>query len=84
MKIPRIAISIATCLLLTATLTVSAGGDKNAYNNPNGSPEDSEFSAPYMNMGTGRVLVYCEEGETLIIVPMGSDAAEAVCVSTDE
>ena len=84
MRNPRIVISIATCLLLTATLSASAGGDKNTYNNPNGSPEDSEFSAPYMNIGTGRVLVYCEEGETLTIVPIGSDAAEAVCVSTSE
>ena len=77
-KLAIVAAFAAAALIASAAL--SAGGDKNAVNNPNGSPADATFDSPYINGGDGRVLVYCDEGETLVLTPIGSTSAEATCV----
>lgn len=69
---------------LALPLSLAASGGKNAYNNPNGSPADGDFSAPYVNAGDGRMLIFCDEQETLIMKPLADGSIEVVCVPTDE
>ncbi len=71
----------ALCALsVVFAMPAFAGGDKNAYNNPNGEPSSGDFEAPYVNQGDGRVMVFCAEDEKLVVTPIDSGAVEAVCV----
>ncbi|UHD17931.1 hypothetical protein [Thiocapsa bogorovii] len=57
-----------------------AAGGKNAYNNPTGDPAEDTYQTPYTNVGEGRIMVFCAEGETLVVTPAEDGAVEAVCV----
>ncbi len=57
-----------------------AGGDQNAYNNPTGDPPDDTYQTPYANTGDGRIMVFCAEGEVLVITPAEGGAVEASCL----
>jgi hypothetical protein len=61
-----------------------AGGGKNAYNNPSGSPDDATFETPFANTGGGRMLVFCAEDETLVTLTMADGSLELTCVPTDQ
>ncbi|NCA89075.1 MAG: hypothetical protein EOM92_09190 [Gammaproteobacteria bacterium] len=76
--------AVMVVLGLVLPLTLAASGGKNAYNNPNGSPADGDFDAPYVNAGDGRMLVFCDEQETLIMKPLGDGSIEMVCVPVDD
>ena len=80
----RVTLGVLTVLGLALLLLLGASGGKNAYNNPNGSPADGDFDAPYVNAGDGRMLIFCDEQETLIMKPLADGSVEAVCVPTDE
>jgi len=80
----RVTLGVLTVLGLALPLTLGASGGKNAYNNPNGSSADGDFDAPYVNAGDGRMLIFCDEQETLIMKPLADGSVEAVCVPTDE
>ena len=75
--------------LLAAIIAISAGtqvlavGDKNAYKNPTGEPDDGEVLPPYSNKGDGRTLVFCGENETLVVTPVDEGAVELQCIPTD-
>jgi hypothetical protein len=71
-----VALGAAAALCSTSLL---AGGDKVAANNPVGDPPDDTYQEPYANQGDGRMLVYCEDGEVLVINPVDPGAAELVC-----
>lgn len=77
-------LSLTALLSLAMSLPAAAEGGKNAYNNPNGDPDDDTFEAPYVNAGDGRVMVFCAEGETLVLTPVSTGAAEATCVPAGE
>ncbi|MCC7276822.1 MAG: hypothetical protein IT487_00705 [Chromatiaceae bacterium] len=73
---------LATVIVLVATPQTFAGGGKNAYNNPSGSPDEDTFETPYANTGGGRMLIFCAEGETLITLSMADGTLELTCVPT--
>ncbi len=73
---------LATVIVLASAPQAFAGGGKNAYNNPSGSPDDDTFETPYANTGDGRMLVFCAEDETLITLAMADGTLELTCVPT--
>ena len=76
-------VSLAAVTLAFAT-PLTAGGDKNAYNNPNGEPSSSTFSPPYANYDSdGRMMVFCAEDELLVVVPAEGGALEVICQPAD-
>jgi hypothetical protein len=70
--------AVAAAIALSGTQLL-AGGDKMAYGNPTGDPAEDTYQNPYASQGDGRLLIYCEEGETLVIVPVETGMAEATC-----
>ena len=76
------ALAAIICLLASAPLW--AGGDQNAENNPNGSPGSDTFEAPYVNPDGGRVLVFCEDGEKLVVTPQGSGEIDVICLPAED
>ena len=76
--------SLAAVICLMASAPLWAGGDMNAANNPLGSPDDDTFEAPYVNPDGGRVMVFCEDGEKLVVTPMGSGVIDVICVPAEE
>lgn len=70
--------SIAVIGLLASPSAIGAGG-KNAYSNPTGSPAEDTFQMPYMNLGDGRMLVQCAEGEEMLLTPTSDGGIEIVC-----
>jgi len=60
-----------------------AGGDKNAYNNPAGQPPQPD-QTPYVNTGDGRMMVFCEADEVLVITPVDLGSIEATCKAATE
>lgn len=78
------ALALLTAIALVFSAAAFAGGDKNAHNNPSGEPDDESFEMPFLNMGDGRVMVFCAEDELLVITPVNSGAADAVCIPDDE
>lgn len=74
------ALGMVALLSMAVSFPAAAEGGKNAYNNPNGDPADDTFEAPYVNAGDGRVMVFCAEGETLVLTPVDTGSAEATCV----
>lgn len=75
--------AIATAALLTAP-SAFAGGDKNAYNNPGGDPPDFDGEMPYTNEGDGRIMIFCADGETLVVKTIDGGAMEATCLADDD
>ena len=73
---------LATVIVLVGAPPAFAGGGKNAYNNPSGSPDEDTFETPYANTGGGRMLVFCAEGETLVTLTMADGTLELTCVPT--
>jgi hypothetical protein len=63
---------------------LTAGGDQNAHNNPNGEPSSSTFNPPYTNYDSdGRMMVFCAEDELLVVVPAEGGALEVICQPAD-
>lgn len=57
-----------------------ASGDKNANNNPNGTPDSDTFDTPFANYdGDGRMMVFCAEDELLVVIPASGGALEVTC-----
>ncbi|MCP5417781.1 MAG: hypothetical protein H6965_11870 [Chromatiaceae bacterium] len=79
----KLAVFVAV-VSFAAAVPAWASGGKNAYNNPNGSPADEVFEAPYTNLGEGRVMLFCAEDEKLVVTPIDKAAVEATCVPDDE
>ena len=73
---------LATVFVLVGAPQTFAGGGKNAYNNPSGTPDGDTFETPYANTGGGRMLVFCAEDETLITLAMADGTLELTCVPT--
>ena len=76
--------SLAAVICLTASASLWAVGDRNAVNSPLGSPDDDTFDAPYVNPEGGRVLVFCEDGEKLVVTPVGGGVIDVICVPAEE
>lgn len=65
---------------LALTTVVSANGDKNAYNNPNGDPTTASFNVPFANYEQeGRMMIFCAAEELLVVVPKEEGALEVTC-----
>lgn len=73
---------LGAAVLLSSAQPLASGG-KEAYGNPTGDPAEDTYQNPYASQGDGRLLIYCEEGETLVIVPVEVGMAEATCQPAD-
>jgi hypothetical protein len=75
-------VAIGMALVFASTTSFAEGGKK-AYSNPGGEPAEDTYQTPYASEGDGRVLVYCAEDEVLVITPVDTGAAEAVCQTAE-
>jgi len=74
--------ALGAAVILSSPQLLAAGGEV-AAGNPMGDPAEDTYQNPYASQGDGRLLVYCEEGETLVIVPVEVGMAEAICHPAD-
>ena len=71
---------LVTIIAMVGAPQAFAGGGKNAYSNPSGSPDEETFETPYANTGGGRMLVFCAEDETLVTLTLADGSLELTCV----
>ena len=71
---------LVTIIAMVGAPQAFAGGGKNAYSNPSGSPDEDTFETPYANTGGGRMLVFCAEDETLVTLTLADGSLELTCV----
>ena len=73
-----------TAILIAAAALLSTGawaaGGQNAYNNPGGDPPEDTYQTPFANPDGGRMMIFCAEGETLVLTPADGGAVEATCI----
>jgi hypothetical protein len=77
-------VAVLAIIVLVGAPQTFAGGGKNAYNNPSGSPDGDTFETPYANTGGGRMLVFCAENETLVTLTLADGSLELTCVPSDK
>jgi hypothetical protein len=77
-----IATLVSSALLAVGSGAFAAGG-QNANGNPTGDPAEDTYQNPFSNQGDGRMLIYCADDETLLILPAEGGAVEATCVPTE-
>jgi len=71
-------------LTLAFATPLTAGGDQNAHNNPNGEPSTDTFNPPYENSDDeGRRMTFCDEEDLLVVIPPGGGALDVVCQPVD-
>lgn len=78
-----VAMLLVSAVLIALSTALYAAGGQNADNNSGGDPPDDTYQTPFSNSGGGRMLIYCAEGETLIMAPAEDGAVEAACVPTE-
>ena len=76
------ALTLASVVALGASTHALAGGDKNGYSNPTGDPAEDTYQTPFANSDGGRMLVYCADGEDLVVTPVDGNAVEVTCLAT--
>ena len=74
-------LSLITIIAFAFSGTLLAGGGKNAYSNPTGDPADDTYQTPFANADGGRMLVYCADGEDLVVTPVDGNAVKVTCLS---
>jgi hypothetical protein len=82
-QLAKFAITKLAILVLMSLVCVSAtlaAGGKNAYNNPTGDPAEDTYQTPFVNVGDGRIMVFCAEDESLVVTPAKGGVVEAACV----
>jgi hypothetical protein len=79
-------IHLSAATLIAAALLSSgawAAGGQNAHNNPTGDPPADTYQTPYANPDGGRMMIFCAEGETLVLTPAEGGSVEATCIPAE-